>query len=260
MHWCFVSLVIVFIFALLLRLIASKLFSNRTVLFHIDEFIGNLCSGVFIMELGVIGSTYGKYSAALLLAGFIHLFFKFFYFNSVQGYMSPLTFISQYYRDGRRIKFSLFFVATIVITQFVALFCAQKLAKFIWSFEDESHVDALQWTCTTALSYPWKTAALYEAFGVLIGTSVDLITPKSMKETIGALVTMMLYFFFTHISGSFLNPVIATMFSFRCDGHESDWEHLIVYWIAPVVGLTLAWEFWLGANKFMRRSMSKKKD
>lgn len=257
MHWCLLSIVGVTIVGAIVRYLCRKVTSNSTVIAHVDEFIGNLFSGVFVMELGVISKLHGRYSVPLLIAGYVHLFFKFLYFGRLGGgFMNPLSFIASYYRDGRRIRFSMFFAASIVVTQFVALIASQKLALMIWAFEDESHVDAMQVACTTSMSltHPWYHVAMYEAFGVVVGSIIDLSTPDKLKEITGAFVTMSLYVGLTHISGSFFNPIIATAFSFRCAGHTSDWEHLAVYWIAPALGMMLAWEFWLGMTKFMRKS------
>ena len=98
MHWCLLSIVGVGLVGVLVRYLIRKTTSNGTVIAHVDEFIGNLGSGVFAMELGVIGRLHGKYSYPLLFAGYTHLLLKFLYFNRLGGYGSPLAFIASYYR------------------------------------------------------------------------------------------------------------------------------------------------------------------
>merc|ERR1712176_365131 len=126
MHWCVLSLGVVAFGAFVLRWLVRKITPNETVIAHADEFVGQMCSGVFIMELGVIASMYGNYSAALLLVGFIHVFLKFTYFKHSRGLVRPLTFIVLYYQEGRIKRFSLFFAASMIVTQIVALICGQK--------------------------------------------------------------------------------------------------------------------------------------
>jgi len=245
MHWCLVSIVGVAILGVVVRNLVRKLTTNKNVIAHVDEFIGNLGSGVFVMELKVIGRLHGRYCLSLLIAGYIHLFIKFFYFNRVGGFMSPLSFIASYYRNGKQIRFSLFFAATIIITQFVGLVSGQHLARWIWAFEDHVHVNAAaQIGCASAMSssYAWYYVALCEAFGVLIAVFVSAFTPAALKEGCMAFLTMTMYFFLTHVSGSFFNPIIATAFTFRCAGHTSDWEHIAVYWIAPACSMILGLE------------------
>jgi len=244
MHWCIVSIVGVAILGLVARSLARKITSNRNVLAHVDEFIGKLGSGVFVMELKVIGRLHGRYCLPLLIAGYIHLFIKFFYFNKVGGFMSPLSFIASYYRNGKQMRFSLFFAASIIITQFAGLVAGQHLARWVWAFEDEVHVSAMQIGCATAMSsvYPWYYVALCEAFGVLVGVFVSAFLPAALKPAGMAFLTMTMYFFLTHVSGTFFNPIIATAFTFRCAGHTSDWEHIAVYWIAPACSMILGLE------------------
>jgi len=254
MYWCAVSIIGVVIVGWVLRQISRKITTDPTTLAHVDEFIVNFASGIFISELRIIRTLHGKFSIPLLVAGYIHLFFKFSYLNKVGASGSPLSFIASYYRNGRKIRFSLFYASSIIITQFVALYSAQKVALLVWAFADQSHVDAIQVGCNTAIStsYPLYYIALYEALGVAFGTGVSFLTPPALKAASGALVTMVLYFFFVHISGSFLNPILATALSFRCKGHTGDMEHLLVYWLAPAVGMVVAFEIWLRAGSLVQ--------
>lgn len=260
MHWCVVSIGAVAVVGLLLRFIVRKITTSLSIITHVDEYVGNLCSGVFIMELGVISTMYGKYTVIPLLAGFIHLFFKFSYFGYNRLYSSPLTFVCDYYEHARTRRFSFLNVLTIVLTTAAGLYSGQAFAMKIWAYEDHSHVDAMYAACTTAvsLSHPWTYVFLAEAGGVFVGTCMGFLWPVKFKAACGALLTMVLYFLFTHISGMYMNPVIATMFNFRCTGQRSDAEHLLIYWVAPFIGCVAACEFWFNTNIFMRRKIPQK--
>jgi len=262
MYWCLLTIVGVTIIGAVICQSVRKITNNGHIVAHVDTFIGNLWSGVYAMELGIIARSQGKYSISLLVAGFLHLFFKFWYFNRFGGFQNPLSFIASYYDNGRRIRFSLFFAASIIVTQFAALYYGQLLARAIWAFEDQIHVDGVNVACTSAMSssYSLLHIALLEGLGTLLGVFVNALTPPPLKEASGAFLTMTLYFFFTHISGSFFNPIIATAFSFRCAGHTSDWEHVAVYWVAPALAMVIALEIISGVDRVMKGKVPEKVD
>jgi len=93
-----------------------------------------------------------------------------------------------------------------------------------------------------AASYTWYHALLLEAFGVFTATSIDFVTPYKLKPVIRSCITLSLLQMFGYASGLWMHPVFATMFTFRCKGHRSDLEHLLVYWLGPIIGFALSWE------------------
>ena len=176
------------------------------------------------------------------------------------GYMNPLSFVDSYYRNGNQMKFSLLFIATITITQYVALCTGQHLARFLWTFFDHTHVEAAQMACMSSISvaHAWYHVAVCEGFGVFTAVCIDAVTPESLREVSGGVVMMSLYFFLGHTSGSFYNPIIATAFSFRCGGHASDWQYVVVYWLAPIVAMVMALKFINGVNSFVEKKSLEK--
>merc|ERR1712013_183134 len=244
MHWCLLSIAVSAILGLLVRITSRKVSTNEKLHLYVDEWVGNMMSSVFVMELGVVARHYGTYSPALLAFGFLHVFLKLFYFARVGGFMNPLAFLESVYRHGNRSPRtpSLLLFASIVVTQYLALCSGQHLARQVWAYCDHEHVGAIQLACTASVSaaYPWYYSAVCEGVGVFIAVCIDALTPPSLKELSGAGVMMTLHFFLSHTSGSFYNPIFATAFSFRCAGHTSDWQYLVVYWITPAVGLVSA--------------------
>ena len=67
------------------------------------------------------------------------------------------------------------------------------------------------------------------------------------------------FFIFGHVNGMYMNPSLATGFSFRCEGHSGDVDHLLVYWLVPAVGMVLGRELCCFAGKFVKREESSKK-
>ena len=260
MYWCLLSIASVAVLGLLLRSVTRKLTANIRIIVCVDEFIGSLGSSVVIMELGVIAGYHGGYSVPHMVSRYIYLILQAAYFKMTGGLATPLSFIASYYKNGKKICFSLFFIASIIITQFVALYAGQHFAWSIWTLEDRIHVEALHAVCNSPMSpyYPWYLLALCEAVGVVILMCLDAVTPPLLKVVSGATAYMTLYFFLSHISGCYFSPVIATVYSFRCSGHTSDWEHFAVYWIAPVVGMVISCELLEGKNKLMMKKDAKK--
>merc|ERR1712126_469325 len=113
-----------------------------------------------------------------------------------------------YYQNGRRVTFSLFFAASIILTQLVGLYVGQEFAKFVWAVEDHAHVEAMQLVCKTSLSleYTWQYAAFLEGVGVMICVCMDFVTPYKFQPAEGAIVVTSLFFLFGHVNGMYMNP------------------------------------------------------
>jgi len=262
MHWCVVSLAAVAVVALVIRSLTRKLTSNNTVITHVDEFIGNVMTAVFMMELGVIGSMYGTYSFVSFVGNFIHLYLKIVYFMSLNLYANPFAFIESYYNNGRRRTFSLLFAISIIATQIIGLIVGQEFAKLVWTLEDDHHVDATKEICQTSLSpeYTIMYAALLEGIGTMIGGILDHVTPLKFAAAEGAFVVTSLFFMFGHVNGMYMNPSLATGFSFRCEGHSGDLDHLLVYWLVPGLFMIAARELcWFGKKMLEGREKKDEK-
>ena len=252
MHWCVVSIAAVAVVAVIIRFLVRRITNNNVIITYVDEFVGNLCSGVFGMELGVIATMYGPYSINLLVAIFIFMFLKISYFMENDLYATPLDFIRRYYQSGKTMTFSMFFMITIIMTSMAGLYCGQKFVTLIWVFEDRPHIDALQVVCTTAMSYPWAYAALAEGSGVFVSVLVGFILPQRLMAAGLSLMIVTFIYFFSHVSGMFMNPIIATSLTFRCKGHQSDWQHFLVYWVTPYIATAVGWEVWLAGNRLIK--------
>jgi len=251
--WWLVSILLASAIGLIVRLVSRKIVPDENILVYIDEFIGQAWSSVFIMELGVVGAEFGAPSLMLGSLVFIHFFIRNMYFAYANNlYDNPVAFVNGYYAAGRKVTISIFTVVGILGTQIAALIAGQFFAKFVWQFTDDAHVDAIGAECQSALStsYSWQHAAFLEAFGVFVLVLVGLLTAQTQVQvltvsaTATAVVTLLSY-----ASGQFMNGSIATAFSYRCQGHPDEWKFLVVYWLAPMVGIAAAWETWLGADR-----------
>lgn len=251
--WWLVSIILALAIGAIVRIVSRKITSDEKVLVFIDEFIGQSASSVFIMELGIIGKEYGAPSIVLGAMVFIHFLARNMYFAYSNGlYDNPVAFVGAYYSDGRKVTASPFTIAGVLATQVFALIAGQHFAKFVWQFGDQLHLDAISGECQSALSaeHSLQHAVFLEAFGVFVLVTVGLLTSQTkvqvlaLSATATALVTLL-----SHASGLFMNASIATAFSYRCNGHPDEWKFLVVYWLAPMIGIAAAWEMWLGIDR-----------
>jgi len=244
MHWCYITIALCIVLAWIIRAIAKQLTEDDVTLLHVYEFLANIISSVFVMELNVMTSEYGITSLSFMFTFVLHLFIRHYFLLSVNGYGTILTFVDDYYINQRYIKFSLQLMFTILVTQAVGVLCGQWVGKFMWSFEDHVHVHSGQEACfaTLAVSYTWYHALMLEAFGTFIGNSIDFVTPDKLKPIVRAVVTLCLFQMFGYASGLWMHPMFATIFTFRCKGHSGDLIHLFVFWLGPIIGFALSWE------------------
>jgi len=235
------------------RLLSRKISSDDKTLIFMDEFIGQFWSAVFIMELGIIGGEFGAPSIVLLFFVFLHFLLRNMYFTHANKlYDNPVAFAGAYYAEGRKMPADPFTIMGVFATQMIALLTGQMFSKNLWAFLDPAHVEAIAVECSTGLSsaHSWQHAAALEAVGVFILVLVGLVTAQTKFQVVAlstaatALVTVMSY-----ASGLFMNASIATAFSFNCKGHPENWVFLVVYWLAPYVGIIAANELWLGADR-----------
>ena len=163
-HWCSISVIIAGFIWWMLRKAIRVITSNDDVILYVDEFSGNLFSGVFIMEIGLIASHYGTYSIPAVALGFTMLYIRICYFK----WENVSSFVDSYYSNGRKRIFTFFEFASFVSLQIAAFLCGQYMARLFWAFEDQTHTDALSAVCETAISsqHWWLTVAFAEFLGM----------------------------------------------------------------------------------------------
>ena len=255
-HWCIVSLAVAAFVWYILRCIIRKVTSNDDLVLYIDEFSGNIFSGVFIMELGVIAAAYGNYSVTHVACGFIMLFIRNIYFT----YESVCVFVDVYYVNGKKFTLSIFHYAANIFCQISGMVLGQYLARFFWAFEDHAHTEAMKIACETAISA--SHSCHYIAFAEFLGPFTMCLAayfvPSRLVPFTVTTVAFINFYFFTHISGSFYNQSMSTAFTFQCKGHRSDLEFFGVYWVAPTMGSVVAWELLLAGERLLKGGKTEK--
>ena len=220
------------------------------------EFVGTFISSVCILEINIINVVYGSTSLYSLSCAYFHLFFKNIFFVKTKLHGSPLAFIDLFYVFNRKHFHSKFEIILMICIQLIASLSGFGFIKLFWVIVDQKHINALDNNCNSSLStsYIWQYGLLMEAMGVFLCVFVDMGTPEKMKYFIRPLMILVLIYFFGDATGMWMNPVLATTHTFRCLGHQSDWEHFAVYWLGPALGLFMVWEMKLIVKSVLKKT------
>ena len=259
--WCGISICISVLSSFILRLVVYRVTKSRSIHTLYDEFIGNFVAAVIVMELSVL--SYAQHSTYFFITClYVYLFIKNLYFSVLGLYGTPLSFIDLYYSKNRKHEFTLVEVCTILLSQTAASLAGISYAKLLWMYEDAVHQNLADESCLSTISdsHLWYECFAVEMFGVFICAFVDFCMYASWKVFTRPLMTILVINNLSHVTGTWMNPMLATVFTFRCSGHISDALHFIVYWVAPFVGLFIAWEFHLLVQKFISSTKGSTKD
>ena len=159
-------------------------------------------------------------------------------------YDNPLNFIASYYDCGRFMDSSASKIIFVVVIQLLGVASGKEITKLLWRFEDDLHRDALNGDigCKLNSEYLWVYAAVVEGVGVFLVVVGSHFTSRKWKTVVRSCVATLLFLMFQHVSGLFMNPVVATGLLFGCRGKQGVWEILCVYWLGPIVCIILSKE------------------
>ena len=241
--WCLFTVSSAACLSYILRGIVYRITESTTTQLLFDEFTGNFVCAVALLEIFII--TFAEHSLYLFFAAtYIVLFIRNVYFVYHELYETPLIFIDLYYGRGRVNSFSALHIITVVLVQSLACVCGQIFVRYAWPHLDAVHQAANQEKCLTTMSHAhnWYECFALEMLGTFACTVFDFQMPNGVKPLTRPLLLCLALHYFGHVTGAWMNPMLASAFTFRCHGHDSDIMHFIVFWIAPVAGFALAWE------------------
>lgn len=244
--WSCITILSSILATLFLRPLVTKFTRSQHALTLYYEFAGNLVAAVAAMELSFL--SYAKYDTYIYLGYFyVMVFVKFYYFGNMELFGSPLTFLDLYYAKNRKHVFTVLEFVSVIVIQAVAIWCGINYAKQLWVYEDIVHSNLAEEVCLTTISatHMWYECFATEMLGTFVCAFVDFNMFHSLKPFTRPLMILFVAMGFGHVTGTWMNPVLATVFTFRCEGHTSDLLHVAVFWIAPLIGLFLAWELHL---------------
>ena len=240
--WCLLTVSSATCVSYFLRGIFHRI-TESTARLLFDEFAGNFVCAVALLEIFIL--TFAEHSLLLFfVATYAVLFVRNIFFVYFELYETPLVFIDLYYGRGRVNSFSALQIFTVVLIQSLACVCGQIFVRSAWPHLDAIHQAAIQEKCLATLSntHGWYECFALEMLGTFACTVFDFQMPVYLKPFTRPLFLCFALHYFGHVTGAWMNPMLASAFTFRCHGHDSDVMHFIVFWIAPVAGFALAWE------------------
>ena len=259
--WCCITIFSSILVTLFLRPLVTTVTRSQHALTLYYEFAGNLVAAVAAMELSVL--SYAKYDVYIFFAClYVVVFMKFYYFGNMELFGSPLTFLDLYYVKDRKHVFTLLEFLSVIVTQAAATWCGIVYAKQLWVYEDIVHSNLAEEVCLSTISttHMWYECFATEMLGIFVCAFVDFNMFDSLKPITRPLMVIFVVMGFGHVTGTWMNPILATVFTFRCEGHTSDMLHVAVFWIAPLVGLFLAWELHLILKYLFTSNVNPKKE
>ncbi|TRY91921.1 hypothetical protein DNTS_029639 [Danionella cerebrum] len=138
-----------------------------------------------------------------------------------------------------------------VAAQFFGAFVAIAVAAKFWEMElsDMHMVKNLMWfECSTSLRVGVLQGALVEGVSAL-GFYLIFLVLKSRSQLLRIPVLALMLTFIAYAANDYtsgyVNPSLAYAMTFTCPG-SSYLEYSLVYWIAPVIGMTVALFLFLG--------------
>lgn len=231
------------------RSLTRRVFPNQRGVIHLtDEFTGQLCTSVLYMEVLLIHTTNDNTTVKGAVMSACALFFyhlihdALFIRRNLNG--NPLRFISSYYDCGRFMDSTSLRVLSVLIAQLAGVAAGKEFSKLLWRFEDDLHRSALQGElgCRLSERYSLFYASLVEGVGVFLVVVVSHFATRRWKTVVIATVSTGVFLTCAHVSGMFMNPAVAMGLAFGCHGNRGVGDHLLVYWVSPVVGMVLAKE------------------
>ncbi|XP_062868602.1 aquaporin 12 [Trichomycterus rosablanca] len=141
--------------------------------------------------------------------------------------------------------------ALSVAGQFGGAQLALLFAGWYWAMElTDLHMikNMMMSQCSTSLQASVIQGIITEAVCALIFHLVDLSLrrrSKLLRIPLLALLLTFLYYAGNSYTSGYVNPALAYALTFTCPGHAF-WEYALVYWLAPLTGMTLAVFLFMG--------------
>ncbi|XP_065100513.1 aquaporin 12 [Paramisgurnus dabryanus] len=138
-----------------------------------------------------------------------------------------------------------------VLSQFLGGFLGLLVAGKYWEMElTDMHMikNLMMSECSTTLRAPLLQGTIAEAISAMTFYLVYLVL-KNRTQLLRIPILALLLTFFAYAGNSYtsgiVNPSLAFALTFNCPGHTF-LEYALVYWLGPLVGMTLALFLYLG--------------
>ncbi|TSK53748.1 Aquaporin-12 [Bagarius yarrelli] len=138
-----------------------------------------------------------------------------------------------------------------IVSQLGGAQLALLFAGRYWAMEltDMHMIKVMMMTqCSSSLNVPLIQGTITEVVSALFFHMVDLSLRRRsqlLRIPILALLLTFLYYTGNAYTSAYANPSLAYALTFNCPGHTF-WEYAVVYWLGPLIGMTLALFLYMG--------------
>ncbi|XP_037106080.1 aquaporin 12 [Syngnathus acus] len=146
---------------------------------------------------------------------------------------------------------TLFTTVLAVTSHFLGAFLAMLAAEYYWNLElTDMHMikNLMGWECSTSLLVSPVEGFFTEAVCALLFYLAHLFLrgrSTFLKVPAGAVLLTFLSHIAKGYTSSYINPSLAYGLTFNCSGFTLT-EYALVYWLAPITGMTLALFLYMG--------------
>lgn len=231
---CFVYYAIV-VFAHVLLYKLTTIFSPKWLQSYLGDFLCTITACTISYQHSILRYYYGPI-AYVIMAVLMTLLLRHIFQNSVPTVTSNVQrFINGLFPFGS--------LLLRVILQILAIPATIMVLHMIWMLElMPEHVEKRsQQVCTTDLNVAVTMGFLIEGGAMMFDTwlsRMDITNWPLFDSCFKIVISPLMVIAGISLTGMYMNPILASIMSFGCKGITPS-QHIIVYWLAPIIGCVL---------------------
>lgn len=208
---------------------------------YANELISTFQLSVCVFEISVIGRFYNPWIA--LWCSFVLLTVKNFGFVFEGALANPCGLLEDLVYDQGWLTDNLAKIVFQVLGALLSFPFIQMLWLSTWS---ELHYQQVKKGLRSTLDVSLLYGFSIEILATFVSTTSDFLSRGTLRRfnpVIRSVVCVLLSFFLSETTGTWMNPALATAQTFvYCSRKEIITEHLFVFWLGPIIGTLAAIE------------------
>lgn len=242
--WSLTAIAFVFVVGEIIRIILRRTLTTKQ-LDYARELISSFELSAIVFEIVVLGKFYSLWVG--ILCSFLLLTFKNMVFILDGAFSNPCGLFEDIYYKPKQVTLSS--LATKIMLQVVGAMMAYPFVRKMWqSTSSELHSLHLQKGISPSLEMSVGAGFALEAVATFLTSMSDLLSRGQLRRynpIIRSSFCVFLCNTLTRTTGLWMNPALATAHTFFAVYSNSSinlTEHLIVYWLGPIIGTFVAYE------------------
>ncbi|XP_022787457.1 uncharacterized protein LOC111327513 [Stylophora pistillata] len=209
---------------------------------YANELISTFQLSVCVFEISVIGRFYNSWIA--LLCSFVLLTVKNVGFIFEGAFANPCGLLEDLvYEKGYWLSDNIAKIFFQVLGALLSFPFIQMLWLSTWS---ELHYQQIKRGLRSTLDVSLLYGFSIEILATFVSTASDFLSRGTLRRfnpVIRSAICVLLSFFLSETTGTWMNPALATAQTFvYCSRNEVITEHLFVFWLGPIIGTLAAIE------------------